>query len=447
MPLDSAPGSSLDIAVVGTGIAGLAAAWLLSRHHRVTVFERDRRIGGHSHTVTVGRWAGAVGVDTGFVVYNERTYPNLTALFALLGVPTRPTTMSFSVSLDDGRLEYSGTGLGSFFAQRRNLVRPSHWHMLRDILRFYREAVALVDGQGSETLGAYLQRNSYSRAFIEDHLLPMAAAIWSTPRDRIRDHSAAALAKFFHNHGLLSVRNRPVWHTVSGGSVEYVRRLTAPFADRIRTGCGVAAIRRVSGGVEVRDGLGSTTRFDRVVIAAHADQALATLTDPSDDERRVLGEFRYQPNRAVLHGDPALMPRRRRVWASWNYSGGRQDPGDEPQVSVTYWMNRLQGLPDAKPLFVSLNPRRAPRPESVIGEFAYDHPIYDTRAIRAQGRLWRLQGIRNTWYCGAWFGAGFHEDGLQAGLAVAEELGGVRRPWRVADESGRMPPRLVEVPA
>ena len=361
MPLDSALGGSQTIAVVGTGIAGLSAAWLLAKRHQVTVFERDRRIGGHCHTIKVGPLA----VDTGFVVYNEHTYPNLTALFGLLGVPTRASAMSFSVSLDDGRLEYAGGGLGTFFAQRRNLLRPAHWRMLRDILRFYRQATELIDAgpaTAAETLSAYLDRRGYSRSFTQDHLLPMAAAIWSTPRDRMGDHPAVALARFFDNHGLLALRDRPPWRTVIGGSAEYVRRLTTRIADRIRLGCGVESVRRVPDGVLLRDTAGAETRFDQVVIAAHADQALAMLADASADERAVLGAFRYQPNRAVLHGDDHLMPRRRKVWSSWNYIGGRDAEGTA-DVSVTYWMNRLQGLPASSPLFVSLNPRRAPRPE------------------------------------------------------------------------------------
>ncbi len=444
MPLDQGRSSGLDIAVVGTGIAGLAAAWLLSQNHRVTVFERDGRIGGHCHTVRVDQpgWAGRkLAVDTGFVVYNERTYPNLTALFDLLGVPTQESAMSFSVSLDDGALEYAGTGFGTFFAQPRNLLRPAHWRMLREIMRFYREAPALANSTdrraASNTLGAYLDRNGYSKSFARDHLLPMAAAIWSTPRDRIRDHEAAAFARFFQNHGLLSLNDRPVWRTVTGGSAQYVRRLTSDFADRIRVGYGVDAITRKGNRVVIRDSSGAETPFDHVVIAAHADQALAMLTDPSADEAGVLGEFRYQRNRAILHGDPRLMPKRRAVWSSWNYVGGRYTEADA-EVSVTYWMNRLQNLPETTPLFVSLNPVQEPRPDAVYGTFDYDHPLYDVRAVRAQKRLWPLQGVRNTWFCGAYFGAGFHEDGLQAGLAVAEALGGARRPWTVPDESGRI---------
>ena len=441
MPLDQGRGTGLNIAVIGTGISGLAAAWLLAQRHKVTVFEQASRVGGHSNTVKVYGPKGPISVDTGFVVYNERTYPNLMALFDLLKVPTQESAMSFSVSLDDGALEYAGTGLGTFFAQPRNLFRPAHWLMLREILRFYREAPALIEAKDRRasfnTLGAYLERHGYSEAFARDHLLPMAAAIWSTPLDRIRDHEAASFAKFFQNHGLLTLRDRPAWRTVIGGSTQYVRRLTAGFNDSIRTGCGAARISRGPDGVVVYDTSGGETRFDHVVIATHADQALRMLDDPSPEEASVLSEFRYQSNRAILHGDPRLMPRRRAVWSSWNYIGRRDGPAGA-DVSVTYWMNRLQQLPPAMPLFVSLNPVVMPRAATVHAAFDYDHPLYDARAVRAQKRLWPLQGQRNTWYCGAYFGAGFHEDGLQAGLAVAEELGGQRRPWTVPEKSGRI---------
>jgi uncharacterized protein len=432
---DSRP---LHVAVVGSGIAGMAAAWLLSRRHLVTVFEDEARLGGHTNTVTVPTPAGEVAVDTGFIVYNEVSYPNLVALFAHLGVPTQASDMSFSVSLDDGAFEYAGSSLSTLFAQRRNLVRPRVWTMLRDIRRFYREAPAILDEPEAAdlTLGAYLARGRYSTAFVDDHLLPMAAAIWSAPPAVMLDHPALAFVQFCRNHGLLQIAGRPQWRTVSGGSREYVRRLTASVIDHVRLGDGVRRIRRLDDGVLIASHSGAINRFDHVVIATHADQALAMLEDPTVEERGLLGAFGYQRNDAILHGDPALMPKCREAWASWNYLGRSSAAGRE--IGVTYWMNRLQSLPDAVPLFVSLNPAVPPDPSSVLASFVYEHPVFSVAALHAQKRLWRLQGQRRTWYCGAYFGAGFHEDGLQAGLWAAEALGGVRRPWTVANESSRI---------
>lgn len=424
-------GRELDIAVVGSGISGLSAAWLLSQRHRVTLFEADDRIGGHSHTVK----AAGIPVDTGFIVYNEQTYPNLTALFRHLDVPTKPTEMSFAVSLDRGRLEYSGTDLGGLFAQRRNLASPRFWAMLRDLERFYRRAPQDLPAMGSVGLGAYLDGLGCGAAFRDDHLYPMAAAIWSTPVADIPEYPAAAFIRFCENHGLLKLGRRPIWRTVDGGSREYVARLTRSFADRIIPLHPVERIRRTLTGVEI-DIDGTSRSFDHVVIATHADQALAMLADPDHDETRLLGAFGYRRNEAVLHSDPALMPRRQRVWSSWNYASVAQD--DAPALSVTYWMNRLQGLPDDQPFFVTLNPIDEPDPALVHRRDVYDHPVFDAKTGAAQAHLWSLQGRRATWFCGAYFGAGFHEDGLQAGLAVAEQLGGVRRPWRVAGESDRI---------
>ncbi len=432
MPRPYAP---LDVAVVGTGIAGMSAAWLLSFQHRVTVYEQADRLGGHSNTVDVPGPAGPVAVDTGFIVYNEQTYPNLTALFSYLEVETAPSEMSFAVSLRNGALEYAGTDLRGLFAQRRNLLRPRFWHMLRDLLRFYREApqeLAALDGSAL-SLHAYLRSRGYGEAFVEDHLLPMAAAIWSTPAGAVGDQPAASFIRFCDNHGLLQVRNRPIWRTVVGGSRCYVEKLTAPFARHVRLGCGVHAVRRLPDRVLVSDMLGGQARFDHVVIATHPDQALAMLADRSDAEAALLGAFRYGANTAVLHTDASLMPRRRRVWSSWNYLG---DAAEGP--SVTYWMNRLQGLNTSQLLFVSLNAPRPPDPARVLRSEIYAHPLMDAAAANAQRRLWDLQGVRRTWFCGAWFGAGFHEDGLQSGLAVAEQCGGVRRPWLVPNESGRI---------
>jgi predicted NAD/FAD-binding protein len=432
-----APAERLSIAVIGSGISGLSAAWLLNRDHDVQAFEADGRIGGHSNTVEV---AGQP-VDTGFIVYNEATYPNLTALFAHLGVPTRATDMGFAVSLDHGRLEYAGGDLGGLFAQKRNLVSPRFWRMIVDLVRFYRRAPRDLPNLGDISLGAYLDRLGLGAAFRNDHLYPMAAAIWSTPVAQIPDYPAAAFIRFCDNHGLLNLGARPPWRTVEGGSRAYVERLSAPLAGRIRIHTPVRAVRRLPHGVDVVTDHG-VQRFDHVVIATHGDLALAMLADADGEERRVLGAFGYRPNMAVLHSDPALMPKRRRVWSAWNYTavgGAKMGGKDLAALSVTYWMNCLQSwLPEDLPLFLTLNPPVQPDPALVHARIAYDHPVFDAAAGNAQSELWSLQGRRRTWFCGAHFGAGFHEDGLQAGLAVAEALGGVRRPWDVADESARI---------
>jgi len=425
----------LRIAVVGTGIAGMAAAWLLHPAHEVTVYEAAAQPGGHSHTVEVPGATGPVPVDMGFIVYNPPAYPNLTALFRHLDVPTHASDMSFAVSLRGGGMEYAGTDLAGLFGQRRNLVRPRFWAMLRDLTRFYREAGAdALQLDPDTTLGAYLAAHGYGVEFTRDHLLPMAAAIWSAPAERIAAYPALAFIRFCQNHGLLLLRDRPQWRSVIGGSREYVRRLTAPYAAAIRLNFPVRAIRRLPGGVALRAADGEEVCYDHVVMATHADQARALLADPSAAEDGLLGAVGSTRNEVVMHRDPALMPRRRRVWASWNYIGAASGEA----LCVTYWMNRLQHIPGAGPVFVTLNPVRPPAPGTVLHRAHFDHPLFDAAALRAQRDLWPVQGQRRTWFCGAWLGAGFHEDGVQAGLAVAEALGGVRRPWRVAGESDRL---------
>lgn len=447
----------MSVAVVGSGIAGLSSAWLLARHCDVTLYEAEDRLGGHSNTVDamcpMGDDVRPVPVDTGFIVYNERNYPNLTALFNHLGVATEPSDMTFSVSVDRGRLEYKGGGrLNGLFAQRRNLARPDFWLMLAEIARFYRTMRA-ADPAALETvsLGDFVERGGYSGQFRDQHLLPMAAAIWSGTLRSMLEFPAAAFLRFCNNHGLLQLSKRPRWRTVSGGSREYVNRMADEFAGlfggRIRLSRPVHALRRGADAVTV-EADGDVTAYDHVVVAAHGDGALAMLADPSDEERRVLGGFRYQPNRAVLHRDPALMPRRRRAWASWNYLSDRASDPEEP-VSVTYWMNRLQNLGDAPPIFLSLNPAAEPRTDLVEREFLYDHPQYDQAAIEAQRRLPVIQGHRRTWFCGSYWGHGFHEDALVSGMAVARALG-VEAPWRessaVPPDRGAEAPRAVPVP-
>jgi uncharacterized protein len=428
----------LKIAIVGTGISGLSAAWLLSQRHDVTVYERADRIGGHSNTILASVGGHSIPVDTGFIVFNRRTYPNLIALFELLKVPTQVSDMSFGVSIDDGALEYSGSGISGVFAQPRNLVRPRFWSMLSDLFRFYRQAPIDTDLTDDEnfSLGDYLKMGRYGEAFRDDHLLPMASAIWSASPAEMLSYPAAAFIRFHDNHGLLQLKQRPAWETVVGGSRNYVERLTAIFADRIRLDTGVREVHRMNNEVVVTDSKGRSERYDHVVLGGHADQSLKMLSAPSTNERNLLGAFRYCRNLAVLHTDDTLMPKRRAVWSSWNYIGSRN--AVPKSVCVTYWMNRLQKIKSDKPLFVTLNPPRPPRAGTLLYSEVYDHPIFDAKAIAAQRKLWLLQGDRNTWFCGAYFGAGFHEDGLQAGLGVAEQLGDVRRPWQVPNESGRI---------
>jgi uncharacterized protein len=445
------PNLRCKIAIVGTGISGLSAAWLLSQRHDVTVYERADRIGGHANTIVASIEGRRIPIDMGFIVFNRQTYPNLTALFARLKVPTQVSDMSFAVSLRGGALEYAGSGLSGLFAQPLNLIRPRFWSMLADVRRFYRQAPLDADRILDErvTLRDYLAMRRYGAAFRDDHLLPMASAIWSAEPAHVLAYPAGAFVRFHNNHGLLELhrRRRPTWYTVVGGSRTYVERLTGSFADRVKVGIAVRRIHRADDTVSVTDSTGQVGRFDHVVIATHADQALEMLADPSTKERDLLGAFRYSRNLAVLHSDEGFMPKRRAAWSSWNYVGPSN--AIQPDLCVTYWMNRLQTIEREKPLFVTLNPARPPRAGTLLKSEVYEHPIFDAKAIAAQRQLWPLQGERNTWFCGAYFGSGFHEDGLQAGLAVAEQLGGVRRPWNVPDESGRLalPMRSTEAKA
>ena len=437
--IGAAFGGKRRIAVVGSGISGLSAAWLLSRSHDVVLYETEGRPGGHSHTVVAHTAGRHIPVDTGFIVYNDRNYPNLVALFDHLKVPNLPSNMSFAASLERGRFEYSGSGLKGLLGQRSNVFRPRFWKMVSDILRFYKEAPALLEKPELETvsLGEYLSGAGYAESFVEDHLLPMGAAIWSTTAHEMRLYPLHAFIRFFGNHGLLSLKDRPQWRTVEGGSREYVKRILADFAGEVRLSTPVRTIRRLTTGVEVVDAAGHSDRFDDVVLATHANQSLDMMEDADEAERAILGSFQYTPNEVILHCDEDLMPKRRAVWSSWNYLSERRDDGSS-NLCVTYWMNKLQSLDPNAPLFVTLNPCRPIDPSKIIQTFNYEHPLFDAAAITAQKKLWQLQGRRRTWFCGAYFGSGFHEDGLQSGLAVAEALGGVRRPWTVANESGRI---------
>ncbi len=426
------------IAVVGSGISGLSAAWLLSKSHDVVIYEAEGRAGGHSNTIDV---PGTGPVDTGFIVYNNRNYPNLEAMFAHLGVDSIATEMSFAASLDNGDFEYCGEGLMGMLGQRRNAFRPRFWSLFRDLLRFYKEAPEVLDRPDMRglTLDEYLRSNNYSQSFVEGHLLPMAAAIWSSKAQDIRSYPLLAFVRFFESHGLLQLRERPNWRTVKGGSRAYVQKLLGQFTGEIRLSTPVAKVTRDAKGVTVTDAQGQTDRFDKILIASHADQALNMLDTPSSLERDLLGAFQYTHNLAVVHKDASLMPRRRRVWCCWNYmSNGTED---RDMLCVTYWMNALQNL-KGQDIFVTLNPNRAPADE--IARFDYTHPLFDSAAIHAQENLWRIQGVNNTFYAGAHFGRGFHEDGLQSGLAAAEEMGAMPRPWSLSQPSGRITLRPLE---
>jgi len=428
----------LRIGVIGTGVSGLSAAWLLAKRHNVTLFEREMRPGGHSNTVQVCAPEGARAVDTGFIVYNTRCYPNLIAWFEHLGVPTASTSMSFAVSLQGGGIEYASHAPFGLIGNARNAARPGHWRMLRDITRFFRIARHDLEAQslGNVPLGDYLIQRGFGRGFVDHHILPMACAIWSTPEDHVLDFPAAAFIRFFANHGLLQAFARPAWRTVDGGSRVYVEKVLADFRGDVRLGAPVVRVERAGDIVQVEETGGARHEFDHVVIAAHADDALAMLADADEPESRLLGAFRYADNTAVLHTDEAMMPRRRRLWASWNYITPKD--GADRALCVSYWMNSLQPLRTKQDYFVTLNPVGDIAEARRLATIDYKHPMFNAAAMAAQPDLWSLQGRRRTWFCGSYFGYGFHEDGLQSGLAVAEQLGGVRRPWQIDDPSDRL---------
>ena len=418
------------IGVVGTGIAGLFAAWTLAHRHRVAVFEKELRLGGHSNTVTVEAGGRPVAVDTGFIVYNEANYPLFTAFLRHLGIATQKSDMSFSASIAGGSLEYSGASPAALFAQRRNLVRPAFWGLLGDILRFNRLGRAHLQEPVDriESLGDFLRVHRFGRVFTGGYLLPMAAAIWSCPTAAMTAFPATSFLRFFANHGLLAVSGQPEWRTLEGRSRAYVEAIAARLGPAVRRAAPVVSVRRTAAGVEVVDGRGGRFRFDAVVMATHAPETLAVLADADREERRILEAFRFQSNRAVLHSDPALMPRRRRAWSAWNYmASDLMEPGG--RVAVTYWMNRLQNIEADLPLLVSMNPLQEPDPALVHREILYDHPILDTGAVAAQRKIGRIQGRGGIHYAGAWLGYGFHEDGIRSGLEAAARLG-VEALWR-----------------
>jgi predicted NAD/FAD-binding protein len=409
----------MKIAIVGAGIAGNVAARELHRDHEITVFEAGRHVGGHTHTHDVEMHGRRWQVDTGFIVFNDRTYPNFIALLDELGVASQESSMSFSVRDEVADLEYNGTSLNSLFAQRRNLLRPAFLGMVRDILRFNREAPGLLEEPGGELpLGELLARGRYGRAFVDHYVVPMGAAIWSTDPKSMMRFPARFFVRFLHNHGMLTVNDRPTWRTVRGGSARYVEKLTAPFRDHIRLATPVEQVRRIPGGVLVRPRGHEAQRYDAVFLACHSDQALALLADPSEAEREVLGAIPYQANEAVLHTDARLMPRRRLAWAAWNY---HVRPGGGP-VALTYNMNILQRLDAPTPFLVTLNHTDAIDPNLVIRRVTYDHPLYTPASVAAQARHREIDGARATYFCGAWLRNGFHEDGVSSALAAVRHF-------------------------
>lgn len=419
------------IAIIGSGIAGNVAAHHLHREHDIAVFEAGGHAGGHTHTHDIEldgrRWA----IDTGFIVFNDRTYPNFIGLLDELGVASQESSMSFSVRVEAGGLEYNGTTLNSLFAQRRNLLRPSFLGMVREILRFNREAPALLESAAAElTLGAFLEHGGYGRPFIDHYLVPMGAAIWSTDPQRMLGFPARYFVRFLHNHGMLSVNDRPVWRTIRGGSREYVRRLTAPFAPRIRLRTPVRGLRRFASHVLVETDHGAE-RFDAAFLACHSDQALALLRDPTGPEREALGAIGYQENEAVLHTDARLLPRRRLAWAAWNY---HVPAAPRERVALTYNMNILQRLDAPQTFCVTLNRSEAIDPARVLKRIVYHHPLYTPAAVAAQARQRELNGARRTYYCGAYWRFGFHEDGVVSALDALghfrEDQGHAKLPLR-----------------
>ncbi len=409
----------MKIAVVGTGISGLVAARKLHAQHDLTVFESGAYIGGHTNTINVLEDEGVVPVDTGFIVFNQKTYPNFCRLLIELGVAHQPSSMSFSVRCDATDLEYNGTSFNGLFAQRSNLLSPKFWRMAREISRFYREAPEVLKREDSTTLGEFLSAGGYSSTFVDQHLVPMSAAIWSARAEVIMRFPLRFLVQFFQNHGFLQLKDRPQWLVIRGGSRSYVDPLVEPFRDRIQLNTPVVSVRRQQGGVMLRTAAGSEQRFDRVVLACHADQALKMIEDASGVEREILSAFPYQRNEATLHTDESVMPRRKRAWASWNY---HVLPTGSDLPVVTYWMNELQSLQSKTQYFVTLNRAQEICPDKVQKQIIYHHPVYSEDAVAAQQRHGEIDGAHGLHFCGAYWGYGFHEDGVSSGLKVAERI-------------------------
>lgn len=404
----------MKIAIIGTGIAGNVAAYKLYKAHDISIFEANNYTGGHTHTHDVSLKGSSYAVDSGFIVFNYKTYPHFTQLLRELNVEVQPSSMSFSVKCEKSGLEYNGTTLNTLFAQRSNLLRPSFYRMIKDIIRFNKEAVALLDTDQSEiTLGELLSQDRYSREFVEHYLVPMGAAVWSADPAQMMEFPAGFFIRFFHNHGMLSVDDRPGWHVIKGGSREYVRKLTAPFADHIRHNASVKSITRHQNSVTVYLNNGQSEDFEQVFIATHSDQALRLLNDVSKSEKEILSAIPYQKNEAILHTDESVLPGRRLAWAAWNY---HILPHTQDRVALTYNMNILQGLDAESQFCVTLNNSDAINPEKIIKQMDYDHPVFTPAGVKAQIRQSEINGVNRTYFCGAYWRFGFHEDGVWSSL-------------------------------
>ncbi|MEM6811131.1 MAG: FAD-dependent oxidoreductase [Pseudomonadota bacterium] len=414
----------MKIAIIGAGISGLGAAYLLCPNHDVTIYEKNDYLGGHSRTIDVQTGNRKTPVDTGFIVFNNWNYPNLLGLFKELDVPYEKSDMSFGVSIDNGWLEYSSSAM---FAQKSNLLRPKFYGMLANILRFNKEAQAYIEGDPTITLQECLYRLNMGEWFRRYYLLAMGAAIWSCPTSTIMNFPAKTFLRFFKNHGLLSVNNRPQWYTVSGGSREYVSRLKDTLQDQIHVNCAAQKVVRQGGKQAVFDERGESQLFDHVILACHADEALSMIENPTEQEQSVLGAFDYQDNDIIVHSDESFMPHEKKCWASWVYLSETKED-EKPVVSLSYWMNNLQNLDPDYPLFVTLNSGRRPKEETIINEHSFSHPIFDEKAIEAQEKIGTIQGQNGLWFCGAYQRYGFHEDGLWSAVNVAKSMD-INIPW------------------
>ena len=422
----------MKIAIIGSGISGLSSAWMLNKKHDITLFEKNATLGGHSNTASINYHDNRIDVDTGFIVFNFKTYPNLKAFFELLGVEIQKSNMSFGIKDLDSGFEYSGNDLGGLFAQKKNFFNLKYLKMLRDILKFNKNAIKLIESKSvnidsikNQTLGKFIDDLKLGDYFKQYYLFPMAGAIWSCPLELIKNYPAKTFLQFFYNHGLLTVTNQPQWYSVKGGSKEYVKKMSASFKDKIKLNSNIVTSTQSGEKIILTDDKGEKYEFDHVIFASHADQTHAIIADKTKDEEDILSKIKYSKNTAFLHKDQNQMPKKKKAWASWVYLSKQ----NENKVSLTYWMNNLQNISDKNPLFVTLNPIEKIKEANIFGIFDYEHPVFDYEAIQSQENLHKIQGKRNIWFCGAWTKYGFHEDGLNSAIKVAKEFG-VEMPWK-----------------